>query len=105
MQRRTAAADGPQPRDRARCPAHDFKDAKHFRTTDCTISRFADLKGTVVDLEFELVTVGQRRTMDITKTGRVYLLLLEKFSMTALKRGIRGPTALTHGLSPYDPVI
>lgn len=83
----------------------DIKDDPIYRgTTDCII-RYADLNGTLLDLYFELVTVGQRRNNIFPKPGRVYLLLLEKFSVSALKRGIRGPTALTHGVNPYDPVI
>ena len=73
-------------------------------TTSCALRGLVDPNQNQVDLDFDLKTIGKRREMDIPRTGRTYLLGAGKFSVAALKRGIRGPIALTHKLDPYDTV-
>jgi hypothetical protein len=74
------------------------------KTTTCEISHLLDLDNNSVRLQFDLVTLRERRTMDIRKTGRVWLIGVEPFSMHALKRGILGPSKMTHNDNPYNPV-
>jgi hypothetical protein len=57
-----------------------------------------------VHLQFGLTTTSERRSFNVEKTGRVYLLGVERFSLQALKRGIRGASHLTAGYDPYSPV-
>ncbi len=72
-------------------------------TTSCSIRGLVDSTNSLVDLDFDLVTAGSRREMNIKRNGRVYLLGAGKFSVAALKRGIRGAIPLTHNVDPYNP--
>jgi hypothetical protein len=72
-------------------------------TTTCKL-QWRDDAHNLVHVQFGLTTAGERRSFNMEKTGRVYLLGVERFSSHALNRGIHRASALTGGLDPYSPI-
>jgi hypothetical protein len=73
-------------------------------TTTCKIRGLMDTNGTAVSLTFSLDKVADRRTFNLKKPGRVYMLGVERFTAGALKRGITGASKLTGGYDPHNPL-
>ena len=87
---------------------------KRDMTTTCKLSNLIDLDRNLVSLQFQLETFGEKKGADGIvrglreigkKKGHVWLITVEPFSQTALKRGIRGPSKLTNNKDPYSPVF
>src|SRR3954447_19132596 len=78
----------------------DLYDDAATGTTSCLV--YVDAQPNGVILPFDLKTVSRRRTLNIKKTGSVYLLGVEPFTHHAL---MRGPTKSLTRMDPYDPVM
>jgi hypothetical protein len=78
----------------------DLNDDAATGTTSCLV--YIDVQPNGVILPFDLKTESRRRTLNIKKRGRVYLLGVEHFSHHALGRG---PTRSVTPMDPYDPMM
>ena len=76
----------------------DMNDDAATGLTGCMV--YVDLQPSGVILPFDLKTVGRRRTLNIKKKGRVYLLGVERYSHHAFERG---PTKAVTKMDPYIP--
>jgi len=82
----------------------------HVKTTTCLVRWLVDSRKHLT-LKFDLRKAGKRTTSGVIffapstwmKRGLVSLLGVEPFSVRALKRGVRGASALTGGVDPHSP--
>jgi hypothetical protein len=74
------------------------------KTITCSVRGLVDSKRNLVDLDFDLEKVGERREFDYKRTGRVFFLGVEKFTVGAQKKALHPLKALSGGVDPFDPI-